>query len=336
MSAWMVAARTSWVAASTSDFEGELLRNVVSRARPYFHYNIFGSQYDDGCSSGLAEILGNDFVVTLGCWTFTQGQQRGTFVHEFGHNLNLTHFGNGNNNGNNSVLHNSVMNYRYQIGGTSPSGRHTYSFGGGEYCAPCTTSPKQACIDLNNLGQCGTPDGTTCDCDLNEWSSAIDYDMTEGGNLNDGAGYTAPPSTRPAVAEPIDLYDHLDWPRQSIRHRNCPYRRASWQRRVRGTHKAGATKCRGQIDVRSGKGRPADVSYNLAGRAGAAPKPNLQRRQASGGPPRRRAQRQGPRGRRGLHGFFQSQFDLHAVGSVTKGVQTPGAPTRSPRFLERC
>ena len=248
---------------------------------PYFHYNIFGSQYDDGCSSGLAEILGNDFVVTLGCWTFTQGQQRGTFVHEFGHNLNLTHFGNGNNNGNNSVLHNSVMNYRYQIGGTSPSGRHTYR-SVEAVCAPCTTSPKQACIDLNNLGQCGTPDGTTCDCDLNEWSSAIDYDMTEGGNLNDGAGYTAPPSTRPAVAEPINLYRPSRLAAAIDKAPELPVSARELASAVsEELTKLVPQNAAARSTLVQAKVDQADVSYNLAGRAAAAPKPNLQRRQAS-------------------------------------------------------
>ena len=48
-------------------------------------------------SSGQAEINGNDFVVTLGDWTAQKGtisEQKGTFFHELGHNLNLTHNGN--------------------------------------------------------------------------------------------------------------------------------------------------------------------------------------------------------------------------------------------------
>ena len=53
-----------------------------------------------GLSSGVGELLGNDFVVSLGCgWgTFdssarSNAQQAGTIMHELGHNLNLHHGG---------------------------------------------------------------------------------------------------------------------------------------------------------------------------------------------------------------------------------------------------
>ena len=53
-----------------------------------------------GLSSGVGEVLGNDFVISLGCgWgTFDTSarsidQQAGTFMHELGHNLGLHHGG---------------------------------------------------------------------------------------------------------------------------------------------------------------------------------------------------------------------------------------------------
>ena len=53
-----------------------------------------------GLSSGVGEVLGNDFVISLGCgWgTFdtsarSNDQQAGTFMHELGHNLALHHGG---------------------------------------------------------------------------------------------------------------------------------------------------------------------------------------------------------------------------------------------------
>lgn len=154
--------------------------------QPYFHYTLWAWRHTDNSSgsSGLAEIWGNDLIVSLGGWSHTQAQQRGTFIHELGHNLDLTHNGNGNNNGNNSTVHESVMNYRYQIPGLPGTGRHTYSDGGGG-CATCTGSPKQACINYEVLGQCGTIQGALCDCDLNEWGS-IDLNFRAGTQL-DGA-----------------------------------------------------------------------------------------------------------------------------------------------------
>ena len=62
-----------------------------------FHYGIFGSRQAGAAgSSGVAEPVGNDFVVTLGNPTFQYNsidQQQGTLMHELGHNLGLHHGG---------------------------------------------------------------------------------------------------------------------------------------------------------------------------------------------------------------------------------------------------
>lgn len=59
-----------------------------------FHYGIFGRARPGG-SSGRGEIWGNDFMVTFATFgEFAQElAQNGTFVHELGHNLGLTHGG---------------------------------------------------------------------------------------------------------------------------------------------------------------------------------------------------------------------------------------------------
>jgi hypothetical protein len=87
-----------------------------------YHYVIFGHKYNGGTSSGLAEIPGDDFVVTLGAsiWGSVNGhnvgsvdQQKGTLMHELGHNLNLRHGGNVDENCKPNYL--SVMNYMFQF-----------------------------------------------------------------------------------------------------------------------------------------------------------------------------------------------------------------------------
>ena len=159
--------------------------------RPYFHYMIFGDAYgwynaalddiDVTDSSGFA--TGQDVLVTLGKtkWTSpTSADQRGTAIHEFGHDLKLSHNGNGNGwaGGPNSLnAHRSVMNYRYQLSGVptpwgSATRRHTYSFGTAA-CDSCLTSPKQQCVDARSAGTCATT-GTNCDCDAAEWGH-LDY-----------------------------------------------------------------------------------------------------------------------------------------------------------------
>jgi hypothetical protein len=102
------------------------------RRSSIFHYALFGiSQLPSGAggSSGVAELPGNDFLVTLGGWNLnaTPGSnlnklinyQAGTFMHELGHNLNLRHGGNENTNYKPNYY--SVMNYLYQLDGLSSS-----------------------------------------------------------------------------------------------------------------------------------------------------------------------------------------------------------------------
>lgn len=110
------------------------------RRRLTFHYVIFGnSQNADGSSSssGIAELYGNDFIVTLGSLDVDGAEtpqvpetpaqehrlintQAGTLMHEFGHNLGLGH-------GGDDLLTNfkpnylSIMNYLHQMTGLGAS-----------------------------------------------------------------------------------------------------------------------------------------------------------------------------------------------------------------------
>ena len=68
-----------------------------------WHYCIFGHQYEgidddgnyfDSGSSGIAELNGDDLLVTMGTFTGQIGtsfDRASTLAHEFGHNLGLTH-----------------------------------------------------------------------------------------------------------------------------------------------------------------------------------------------------------------------------------------------------
>jgi len=66
-----------------------------------FHYCVFGHSYENShyvqtSSSGLGEISGDEFIVTLGLWsgdTGTPFEKAATLAHEFGHNLGLSHTG---------------------------------------------------------------------------------------------------------------------------------------------------------------------------------------------------------------------------------------------------
>ncbi len=103
-----------------------------------FHYGLFGhaiaastplSYPEAGSISGVGDLPGGDFLVTLGLWRSdvpavdqvgTVLQQAGTLMHELGHNLDLHHGG-----WNNTPIcmpdYPSVMNYLYQVAGLTDS-----------------------------------------------------------------------------------------------------------------------------------------------------------------------------------------------------------------------
>jgi hypothetical protein len=112
--------------------------NFDVRRRVMFHYNMFASsQVVSGAagSSGLAEIAGNDSMITMGNWGFSTSttiatnfyinQQAGTLMHEFGHNLGLRHGGFEDTHRKPNYL--SVMNYLYQLLGLPGSTNTTSS-----------------------------------------------------------------------------------------------------------------------------------------------------------------------------------------------------------------
>lgn len=99
------------------DFQTIKNANCDTRRQRIFHYNIWGDTYNGTTSSGIAELPGDDFLVSLGAFTGgngTQNQQAGTFMHEFGHNLGLRHGGT-KDNVNYKPNHLSVMSYSFQL-----------------------------------------------------------------------------------------------------------------------------------------------------------------------------------------------------------------------------
>ncbi len=112
--------------------------NMDIRRRNIFYYALFGySQNADGSagSSGIAEINGNDLIVTLGNWGLTSGSNRlinyqaSTLMHEWGHNLGLPHGGSDSVNYKPNYF--SIMNYTYQLSGlplldNNPGDRYYY------------------------------------------------------------------------------------------------------------------------------------------------------------------------------------------------------------------
>lgn len=96
---------------------GEIKRKYFAPQRGgYFHYVVLAHRYANGSnSSGYAEIVGDDLIVTLYCFANNDAFVANTIVHELGHNLGLHHGGFEACNG--KPNYSSLMNYRYQFAG---------------------------------------------------------------------------------------------------------------------------------------------------------------------------------------------------------------------------
>ena len=123
--------------------------NILAAKRDVYHYALFIHQQPGSSSSGVAEIHGNDFIVSLGAagWgTDLSGhnvgsidEQEGTFMHELGHNLNLQHGGGDVINCKPNYL--SVMSYSFQMSSIVPGRSLDYS------------SENITALDENNLDE---------------------------------------------------------------------------------------------------------------------------------------------------------------------------------------
>lgn len=102
-----------------SDFYSTKNSNFDQARRLVFRYGISGDPADnDPCGGGRGEIGGNDFV--------EYNHDGGTIMHELGHNLNLRHGGDENDNCKPNFV--SVMNYDNQFGIRQSGGGSIYDF----------------------------------------------------------------------------------------------------------------------------------------------------------------------------------------------------------------
>lgn len=96
-----------------------------------FHYCVFIHQQKGGAWSGIGEVKGNDFLVSLGAFSDNTGtikDQAATFMHELGHNLGLRHGGD-TDEPNYKPNYVSIMNYLFQFDRRVPSRALDFSMG---------------------------------------------------------------------------------------------------------------------------------------------------------------------------------------------------------------
>jgi hypothetical protein len=202
-----VVAHSGLIAGSLSgDFYAIKSANFAPNRNGFFHYVAMAHWYTSNLgSSGVAEIAGDDVIVSLGCFGSTENVAN-TIMHELGHNLGLQHGGNQSCNW--KPNYNSVMNYRFQFPGVDLSCNAQGSFGEANTLdySRSTRIPLDE-LNLNeNAGVCG---GTPIDWNFNGLlESSVSYDLNRSSSFPtastsvDNAGCSATLST---------LTDHNDW-----------------------------------------------------------------------------------------------------------------------------
>lgn len=187
-----------------SEFNQYKADHFDPRRQGYYHYAIFANRYNSSTngSSGVAEIYGDDFMVTMVNYNSTNNMSN-TIVHELGHNLGLRH--GGDQNRNYKVNYNSVMNYRHQFPGvdtnsdTLGDGVLDYSHGFysevWEFSIDETVGVNASPVDFNNNGN----------IDIAPYAL----------NLNCSVGWTAPcgddAGGRCYDTQCTIIYDYDDW-----------------------------------------------------------------------------------------------------------------------------
>ena len=163
-----------------ADWAAYKAANFDSIRSGYFHYAFHPHSYNNGNSSGRAEINGDDLINSTLNFYGNDLQVAGTIMHELGHNLGLRH--GGDENRNYKPNYNSIMSYKYQFGGVDddcdaePDEVVNYSEG------------ERPDLDENSLneshGVCGEDEDVGID-----WNEDGDTDDTEvKADINDSDG----------------------------------------------------------------------------------------------------------------------------------------------------
>ena len=133
----------------------------VAKRGNVFRHAMFVNTYNGGTSSGIAnDIPGQYFIIANQDWVRKTGNTgiAGTFMHELGHTLGLSHGGHNHNNENNHTHYKpnylSIMNYLFQTSGLVGTNDVNYS----EYSLPDLN--ENYLIEQNGIDPDGLTEGT--------------------------------------------------------------------------------------------------------------------------------------------------------------------------------
>lgn len=174
------------------NFQSVKSGNFGNNRLGYFHYALHAHRYTSAPgSSGNAEVLGDDLMVTLQCAAIPDFVLK-TTMHEIGHNLALLH--GGGTECNYKPNYNSIMNYEYQFPGIDTN-CDRFGDGPAGYSTGVRAILNESAI-FESIGVCG---GVPLDWNGNGTiEDGIQADVNGAGNNTCGGQFTV-------------LTDYNDW-----------------------------------------------------------------------------------------------------------------------------
>ncbi len=197
-----------------------------------FYYMVIGSSQNangSAGSSGLAEILGNDGLISFGGWALNTSSAEkinqlnnimaSTIMHEFGHNLGLRHGGNENKNYKTNYV--SIMNYMYQLdcigptNGVGVADRYFYNLNSNKYPSSNLVNNARSAncaLDFSN-GSSGNLDEEALNENAGMGRGAVFVDWNDNGiaQNNLSLNLNPQPASEGGDAVKDTLADHDDW-----------------------------------------------------------------------------------------------------------------------------
>jgi hypothetical protein len=192
--------------------------NTIEAKELVFHYCLFAHKQLGGNWGGMGEVIGNDFMVSLGAGTGQVGtinDQAEVFMHELGHNLGLRHGGNEQTNFKPNYI--SIMNYLFQYDSYN-TGR-PLDFSSGNKAVLIESS-----LDENNgIGDPTTTVWRLTNGTIAKSSGAMYIDWNADGNITSNVNLNLnnhPPNFPSGDGE--TLTDYNDWANLVYRFRGYP------------------------------------------------------------------------------------------------------------------
>jgi hypothetical protein len=160
--------------------------NFDPKRAGYFRYALLPHRHSGGSnSSGYAEIVGDDLIVSMYCFASNPVFVGNTVLHELGHNLGLLHGGFEECNG--KPNYNSVMNYRYQFYGIDTTCTATNTADAADFSRGGRLTLDENALD-ETQGTCGAQ---PIDWNLDgNYASGLAYDLNTANNGQCGSTLT--------------------------------------------------------------------------------------------------------------------------------------------------